>query len=94
MLEDIGGICLFMLYIFIEISLILLVFKVSDIVKRKKSINNKRLAIQIIDDFEQLLDQKNIKIPNIDRKGNEDEACIYGSDYYNLEDSIIEILSR
>ena len=52
---------------------------------------NKEKAIEIIDKFEELLVVNDIKIPNTDRKGNEDEACIYGSDYYNLEESIIEI---
>ena len=55
---------------------------------------NKEKAIQIIDEFEDLLVVNDIKIPNADREENEDEACIYGSDYYNLEESIIEILNR
>ena len=55
---------------------------------------NKEKAIEIIDEFEDLLVVNDIKIPNADREGNEDEACIYGSDYYNLEESIIEILNR
>ena len=60
----------------------------------KESEINRKKAIEIIDEFEDLLAINDIKIPNVDREGNEDEACIYGSDYYNLEDSIIEILSR
>ena len=55
---------------------------------------NKEKAIEIIDKFEDLLDVNDIKIPNVDREGDKDEACIYGSDYYNLEESIIEILNR
>lgn len=54
---------------------------------------NKEKAIKIIDEFENLLVVNDIKIPNNERKGNEDEACIYGKDYYNLEESIIEILN-
>ena len=56
--------------------------------------SNREKSIEIIDEFEDLLTINNIKIPNKDRKENEDEACIYGSDYYNLEDSIIKILNR
>ena len=55
---------------------------------------NKEKAVEIIDEFEDLLVVNDIKIPNADREENEDEACIYGSDYYNLEESIIEILNR
>ena len=55
---------------------------------------NKEKAIEIIDEFEDLLVVNDIKIPNADREENDDEACIYGSDYYNLEKSIIEILNR
>ena len=55
---------------------------------------NRELAIKIIDEFENLLAEKNIKIPNNEREGNMDEACIYGSDYYTLEDNILEILNN
>lgn len=55
---------------------------------------NKEKAIEIINEFEKLLNMKDIKIPNRDREGNEDEACIYGRDYYKLEESIIEILDK
>lgn len=52
------------------------------------------IANKIIDKFEELLKKYNIKIPNQERTNNEDEACIYGSDYYNLEDGITEILDN
>ena len=38
--------------------------------------------------------ENDIKIPNEERCGNEDEGCIYGTDYYNLEDKIAEILDN
>lgn len=62
--------------------------------KSKNLESNKEKAIEIIDEFEDLLAINDIKIPNVDREGNEDEACIYGSDYYSLEESIIEILNK
>ena len=33
-----------------------------------------------------------IEIPSEDREGREEEACIYGDAYYELEDGIVEIL--
>ena len=55
--------------------------------------SSNELAINIIDKLEDLLMEKNIKIRNENREGKDDEACIYGTDYYNLENSIIEILN-
>lgn len=55
---------------------------------------NRELAIKIISKFEELLSKKNIKIPNNERKQKEDEACIYGKDYYELEDEIVELLDN
>ena len=60
----------------------------------RKLEKNKEKAAEIIDRFEDLLAINDIKIPNENREGNDDEACIYGDDYYNLEESIMEILSR
>lgn len=55
---------------------------------------NKELAAQIIDEFEKLLQKNNMKIPSEEREYNEDEACIYGTLYYDLEDNIIQILNK
>ena len=52
----------------------------------------RNLAIKIIDLFEELLAEYDIQIPNDEREGEEYEACIYGSDYYALEDNITELL--
>jgi len=30
--------------------------------------------------------------PSADREGRKEEACIYGSEYYELEDTITDIL--
>lgn len=61
---------------------------------KKEEANNKEIAIKIIDEFEELLAKNDIKIPSKDREGAEDEACIYGTEYYELEDSIIDILNN
>lgn len=55
---------------------------------------NREIAIKIIDLFESLLNRKNIIIPNEDRENSKDEAAIYGGDYYELEDKIVEILEQ
>ena len=52
----------------------------------------RRIAIQILDEFEEVLAGKGIKIPSNDREGREEEACIYGREYYELEDTIVDIL--
>ena len=54
----------------------------------------RRIAIDIIDEFEELLDRHGIKLPSADREGKEKEACIYGSEYYELEDEITDILVK
>ena len=41
-----------------------------------------------------MLEKYSIKIPSENRKCCEDEACIYGTQYYDLEDTITEILDN
>lgn len=50
-------------------------------------------SIRICDLVEDLLESKNITIPNDDRLGDEDEARLYGDDYYHLENQVMEVLS-
>jgi len=52
----------------------------------------KEIAIRICDDFEDLLDEKNILIPSADRKGLRREACLYGEEYWRMEDAITDML--
>lgn len=54
----------------------------------------RRLAIAIIDEFEDLLAEKDILIPSADREGREEEACIYGSEYWRLEDTFTDMLAK
>ena len=51
-------------------------------------------AIDILDCFEELLDEKGIDIPSLDREGNDGEARLYGCEYADLEDCIVELLEQ
>ena len=52
----------------------------------------REIAIQILDEFEELLAAKGIKIPSDDREGREEEACLYGTENYEMEDAVVGIL--
>lgn len=87
--------------IIIALVILALIFFVSTIkdkvIKKGESIKmekNRKIAIKILDKFEELLEEKDITIPNDDREEEQDEARIYGSDYYDLEDAIVEILDN
>ena len=49
---------------------------------------------EIIECFEELLDEKDISIPSEDREGDYEEARIYGSEYYELEERILYLLDK
>lgn len=49
----------------------------------------KEIAIGILDLLEDYLYERDIYIPDVDRRGGDNEACIFGSVYGDLEDSII-----
>lgn len=52
----------------------------------------RQLAIRICEKFEELLARHDIKIASSDREGDPEEACLYGEEYYALEDAIVDIL--
>lgn len=62
--------------------------KVSGIEKERS------MAIKILDVFENILDEKGIKIPDEDRTGNDSEASIFGTTYGDLENQITSILTN
>lgn len=62
-------------------------------IKRKMN-QNREMTIKILDEFEEILVKNDVKIPCKEREGNENEACIYGTTYYDLEDTILEILNN
>lgn len=51
-------------------------------------------AADIIDIFEELLDELDITLPDKWRADEEDEARIFGDTYYELENKIVERLRR
>lgn len=53
-----------------------------------------QLAHNVLDDFEDMLADKGIKIPSEDREGDEEEACLFGDAYYNLEDKVIDTIGN
>ena len=52
------------------------------------------ITFDIIQVFENVLANHNIVIPDEDREGNEDEACIYGKTYYDIEEKIKNIINN
>ena len=92
---DISKIINLIVLLFLIIQLICTVKNWINTKKQKNKLKtNTMIAIKIINEFEELLYKKNIQIPSTDREGNDDEACIYGTEYYDLENSIIDILNN
>jgi hypothetical protein len=59
----------------------------------ENGISLKRMkAIEIIEIFEDFLNEKEVEIPNYEKEGEEDTAILYGTDYYSLEDKITKLL--
>lgn len=54
--------------------------------------NAREAANRVFREFEELLAAKNVTIPSGDREGREEETCLYGTEYYDLEDAVAEIL--
>ena len=53
---------------------------------------SRKLAIDVLDEFEELLATHNVKIPDSNREGEKYEACLYGGAYYALEDKLVELI--
>jgi hypothetical protein len=54
----------------------------------------REMAFAILMEFEEVLDEFDVTIPSADREGREEEARLYGTEYYVLEDAITEILRK
>ena len=54
----------------------------------------RKIAIDILNEFEELLDYHEIDIPDEDREGNPIEARLFGKNWYTLEDKITDILEK
>ena len=59
---------------------------------KKQTKTEQEFAAEILEIFEEKLEELNVTLPNSDREGKEDEARIFGSDYYDLEDKVAELL--
>jgi len=70
-----------------------ILIKVNSLYKEKK---HEIVAYYIINEFEKLLNEFDIYIPDIYRtKGNiKNEACIYGHVYTHLKNNIINVLKK
>ena len=55
---------------------------------------HREVAITILDSFEDLLEELGITIPDQMREEDEGEARLYGLNYYQMEDSIYNILKE
>ena len=54
----------------------------------------KNISVAICDLFETVLKEHDIYIPDEARTGDESEACLYGTAYYDLEESITKVLVK
>lgn len=63
--------------------------------RKKKNVNCtvNEFATQILEIFEEKLEELDITLPDRSHSQNIDEARIYGSNYYDLEDKIIDFIS-
>lgn len=60
----------------------------------EKDIKLKEKCFAILEVFENFLYEKGINIPNDEKEGDENAAIIYGTDYGNLEDEVMELLKE
>jgi len=61
--------------------------------EKKTTYNDLLIVYDIIDIFEEVLQENNMYIPDVDREGNEEEeACIYGYTYYMIEEKLKDLL--
>ena len=51
-------------------------------------------STEIVELFEEVLDKHGIMVPDEDRTGDENEACLYGTTYSDLESDVISVLCR
>ena len=58
------------------------------------AIKLREYSVDIVELFEELLEEHDITIPDEDRTGDESEARIYGSTYGDLEEEVKHILSK
>lgn len=60
--------------------------------RTKKRDTYRNFASGILEIFEEKLEELNISLPDIQREGKQDEARIYGKNYYDLLDEISDFI--
>ncbi len=60
--------------------------------RTKKKDTYRNLASGILEIFEEKLEELNISLPDDQREGRQDEARIYGENYYDLLDEISDFI--
>lgn len=56
--------------------------------------NYRPKVVNICEVFEEFLYERGIYIPNKEREGDEDEACIYGSDWDDILERIDDLINH
>lgn len=60
----------------------------------KNEVQIRDIAIDICSAVEEFLEKYNITIPSNDRTGSDDEARLFGTEYYEFEDAVINVLKK
>lgn len=60
----------------------------------RQPLNLRNYSGRICDLMENLLNRYNIYIPDENRNGEPDEACLFGDTYYELENNIVNLLDQ
>ena len=61
-------------------------------IEKQEGVKTQQKEIDILAEFEELLERYDITIPSRDRQGEEGEARLYGSEYYNAEERVLTII--
>jgi hypothetical protein len=69
-------------------------FETEGMAKANKYAELQRIAVDILEEFEDILEEHDITIPDEFREGEEGEARLFGAGYGYLHDKIIQILEE
>lgn len=67
---------------------------IQSVIGRKKAVVDLDLSNELIEAFEDFLDEKGIDIPNDEKEESECPSTIYGTDYGDLQNRINEVLAN
>ena len=69
-------------------------FETEGMAKANKYAELQKIAVDILEEFEDILEEHDITIPDEFREGEEGEARLFGAGYGYLHDKIIQILEE